>query len=87
MQIFNMPAPKESEDCLYLNVWAPLEPPPPGGFPVLFWIYGGNLQFGATALDLYQGQNIAKNQKVVVVSTNYRTNGKMNSRAFPYCVY
>ena len=35
-----------SEDCLYLNVWAPGKKPPADGWPVMFWIYGGNLQFG-----------------------------------------
>jgi carboxylesterase type B len=46
MHIFNNPAPEESEDCLYLNVWAPGKKPPAEGWPVMFWIYGGNLQFG-----------------------------------------
>ena len=49
MAIFNNPGgppPVESEDCLYLNVFAPSTPAPAGGRTVLFWIYGGNLQFG-----------------------------------------
>lgn len=46
IQIFSLPMPQESEDCLYLNVWSPSKAPPAEGWPVMFWIYGGNLQFG-----------------------------------------
>lgn len=44
--IFSTPMPEESEDCLYLNVWVPPGSVPEGGFDVMFWLYGGNLQFG-----------------------------------------
>lgn len=43
-EVFNNPQPAESEDCLYLNVFAPATDTP--GKAVMFWIYGGNLQFG-----------------------------------------
>ena len=49
MAVFNNPGgppPVESEDCLYLNVFAPSTPAPAGGRAVLFWIFGGDLQFG-----------------------------------------
>jgi carboxylesterase type B len=46
IKIFSTPMPELSEDCLYLNVWAPGKKPPADGWPVMFWIYGGNLQFG-----------------------------------------
>ncbi|KAH7135042.1 paraben-hydrolyzing esterase precursor [Dendryphion nanum] len=35
------------EDCLQLNVWVPAGEVPKGGWPVLFWIHGGFLQFGS----------------------------------------
>ena len=66
----------ESEDCLYLNVFTPATEPPVGGRAVLFWIYGGDLQFGSTSVAWYDGTSFAANQDVVVVTTNYRTNGK-----------
>jgi carboxylesterase type B len=72
--LFNNPAPEESEDCLYLNVFAPSTPAPQGGRAVLFWIYGGSLQFGSAGLPTYDGSSFAANQDVIVVTTNYRTN-------------
>lgn len=79
MMVFNAPggnAPVESEDCLYLNVFAPNTPPPAGGRPVMFWIYGGGLQFGSAMQHGYDGSAFAAYQDVVVVTPNYRTNGK-----------
>lgn len=34
------------EDCLQLNAWIPAEQTPEGGWPVLFYIHGGFLQWG-----------------------------------------
>jgi len=72
--------PPESEDCLYINVYAPAKPPPSGGRAVMVWFYGGLLQFGTSTLPMYDGSNLAANQDVVIVSFNYRTNG--TSKAF-----
>jgi carboxylesterase 2 len=85
MRIFNSPGntpPEESEDCLYLNVYTPKsasahEAQEGNGLPVMFWIYGGNLQFGTAGISFYDGSSFAANQNVVVVTTNYRTNGKI----------
>lgn len=76
--VFNTPPPPagESEDCLYLNVYAPSTPPPPGGRAVMFWIYGGSLQFGNAGMYAYDGSAFAAYQDVIVVTTNYRTNGE-----------
>ena len=59
-----------AEDCLYLNVWAP--PVEPGRRrPVMVWLHGGALIFGAGSLPLYDGAALAR-EGVVVVTVNYR---------------
>jgi len=64
-----------SEDCLYLNVFAPRfaarEVPSDGArLPVLFWIHGGGNAVGHGGS--YDGGRMAAEQNVVVVTTNYR---------------
>lgn len=65
----------QSEDCLFLNVFAPIDASPSSKLPVMFWIYGGNLQEGSTTLSEYTGASMAGNQDVVVVTINYRVGG------------
>ncbi|KAF8504327.1 Carboxylesterase [Russula emetica] len=72
-ELFNTPAPAENEDCLYLNVWAPASISGPLK-PVVVWIYGGGFTFGTASFPMYDGTSFAKNQDVVIVSFNYRTN-------------
>ncbi len=55
-----------SEDCLQLNVFAPLAA---RGAPVMVWIHGGGHRTGAGWI--YDGQNFARDG-VVVVTINYR---------------
>ncbi len=64
------PDPKTSEDCLYLNVWAP-NGPHHGQLPVMVFIPGGGYTNGATSLPLYWGDRLAK-RGVVVVTVAYR---------------
>ena len=71
--------PTESEDCLYLNVFTPATPAPATGRTVMFWIYGGDLQWGSAGIAPYDGSSFAANQDVVLVTSNYRTNGKNNT--------
>ncbi|MGV8123525.1 MAG: carboxylesterase/lipase family protein [Candidatus Xenobiia bacterium LiM19] len=59
-----------SEDCLYLNVWAP-ERRRDEKMPVMVWIHGGGFTFGSGALPEYDGGNLA-GKGVVVVNFNYR---------------
>ena len=83
MSVFNIPAPAENEDCLYLNVFAPTSKPPSGGFAVMFWLYGGAFQFGSSSMPVYDATSFAANQDIVVVTPNYRTNGKKLCDALP----
>jgi para-nitrobenzyl esterase len=64
------PEPKTDEDCLYLNVWAPVKRPH-GRLPVMVFIPGGGYTNGATSLPLYWGDRLAK-RGVVVVTIAYR---------------
>lgn len=57
-----------SEDCLFLNVWAPEEA---RKAPVIVWIHGGSLISGAASEGIYDGSGFA-GQGVVLVSINYR---------------
>jgi para-nitrobenzyl esterase len=58
-----------SEDCLFLNVWAPSVVPEPR--PVMVWIHGGGLTNGGADRALYDGAAFAE-RGVVFVSLNYR---------------
>ncbi|KAJ6574674.1 Carboxylesterase [Mycena capillaripes] len=84
--VFNNPGgppPPESEDCLFLNVWAPASKNQK--LPVLVWIYGGALEFGTASLPTYDGTSFAANQGIILVTFNYRTNvfGFPSSPDFP----
>jgi para-nitrobenzyl esterase len=61
-----------SEDCLYLNVWAPeaRSSEDTGGLPVMFWIHGGGNTIGTA--NTYPAGRLASSEDVVVVTINYR---------------
>ncbi|CAJ2506625.1 Uu.00g078110.m01.CDS01 [Anthostomella pinea] len=62
----------ESEDCLFLNVYAPLEPKGEK-LPVLIWVPGGGfLSNGANVPYTIPDQWIGRTQELVVVTMNYR---------------
>ena len=61
----------QSEDCLFLNVWAPTEIDEP--LPVMVWIHGGGYSMGSGGGALQDGTHLAA-RDVVVVSLNYRLN-------------
>jgi len=62
------PPERSSEDCLYLNVWAPRGA---RKLPVMVWIYGGALRNGSGSTPLYAGDRLARHD-VIVVTFNYR---------------
>jgi para-nitrobenzyl esterase len=57
-----------TEDCLYLNVWAPVGA---SKAPVYVFLYGGGFIQGNAAA--YDGSLLASSGKIVVVTLNYRT--------------
>lgn len=60
---------KGSEDCLYLNVYAPQS----GGLkPVLVWIHGGAFLLGSGSNAIYDPVHIVEQEDMVVVTLNYR---------------
>ncbi|MGA9885533.1 MAG: carboxylesterase family protein [Candidatus Acidiferrales bacterium] len=69
-----------SEDCLYVNVWAPRKR---GAklLPVIFWIYGGGFVNGGSSPAPYDGSHFAE-KGVVFVSFNYRL-ARFGFFAFP----
>ena len=59
-----------SEDCLYLNVFAPVTSVE-GGAPVLVWYHGGGNTAGHGGAEIFDGSALAK-KGAVVVTANYR---------------
>lgn len=60
----------KDEDCLTLNVWTPADRGA-DPLPVMFYIHGGNMQYGAGSLPVYDGRILA-GEGVVLVTINYR---------------
>ena len=57
-----------SEDCLYLNIWAPAKA---RNAPVMLWIFGGGGTMGAGSVPTYHGDAFARDG-IVLVTINYR---------------
>jgi para-nitrobenzyl esterase len=60
-----------SEDCLYLNIWAPPNSNGNSKLPVVVFIYGGGGTIGSASSDMYDGAAMAK-KGVVFVTIGYR---------------
>ena len=60
-----------SEDCLYLNLWAPAGATPRSRLPVVVFIYGGGFTIGSSGLANYDGEAVAR-AGAIYVNFNYR---------------
>ena len=61
--------PDASEDCLYLNVWAPAGV---GPFPVMIFLPGGAYVIGSASDPTVAGERLSDEGGVIVVVANYR---------------
>ncbi|WP_083684414.1 carboxylesterase/lipase family protein [Massilia putida] len=83
MRQFSFAEPPEcalSEDCLYLNVWAPAGKAL-ADLPVIVWVYGGGHRFGSGSHPVSDGERLARKGSIVV-SVNYRV-GALGYLAHP----
>lgn len=60
-----------SEDCLFLNVWAPPDAKAGDKLPVIVFIYGGGFTIGSSGMALYDGAQVAASG-AIFVNLNYR---------------
>jgi len=61
-----------SEDCLYLNIWAPSRSAPRDkGYPVILWIHGGGFIEGSPSMPFYQAEGLVQ-KGAVFVAAAYR---------------
>ena len=60
-----------SEDCLFLNVYAPADATATSKLPVMFWIHGGGYATGASSEPRHNGDFLPL-KGVVLVTINYR---------------
>lgn len=67
----NRPTAIGSEDCLYLNVYTPANSAA-ANVPVMVWIPGGGFVQGSASSPYYDGQYIAEQAGVIVVTVTYR---------------
>lgn len=72
---------KQSEDCLFLNVWTPTTATKKSKLPVMFWIHGGGFTGGSGSGPGSAGDAFAK-QGVILVTINYRL-GRLGHFAHP----
>jgi para-nitrobenzyl esterase len=72
--------PAYSEDCLFLNVWAPVNLSAKR-LPVIVYIYGGGYNGGSSSMSLMSGEFLAR-KGVIYVNFNYRL-GVLGSLGLP----
>ena len=62
----------QDEDCLRLNVWAASGTAPGDAKPVMVWVHGGAYVLGSSSQPYYNGERLAADGDVIVVTFNYR---------------
>jgi carboxylesterase type B len=62
----------QSEDCLTLNIFSPLNARCDSKLAVMVFIYGGDLVTGGSSLTVFDGTYLSSTQNVIVVTLNYR---------------
>lgn len=60
-----------SENCLYMNIWAPPNAAVGQKLPVIVFIYGGGGTIGSSGMALYGGEQVARHG-AIFVNFNYR---------------
>lgn len=61
-----------SENCLFLNVWTD-KMEPSAKKPVMVWLHGGGFSMGSSnEMYSYEGENMARDKGVVMVTLNHR---------------
>lgn len=70
-----------SEDCLFLNVWKPVNATSSSKLPVMVWIHGGGFVAGSGAQQNFSGSTFT-DHGVLLVTVNYRL-GRLGFFAFP----
>ncbi|KAF2710222.1 alpha/beta-hydrolase [Pleomassaria siparia CBS 279.74] len=75
---FLQKATNAAEDCLTINVQRPAGVSVTAKLPVLFWIFGGGFELGAT--QMYDGtslvlESVAQGKPIIFVAVNYRVGG------------
>ncbi|GAB2922712.1 carboxylesterase/lipase family protein [Paraburkholderia jirisanensis] len=64
----------QSEDCLFLNVFAPASSRATAKRPVMVWLHGGSWSNCAGTAPGFDGTQLARRGDVVVVTVNHRLN-------------
>ena len=67
-----------AEDCLYLNVYAPVCEKKSLPLPVIFWIHGGCFQYGEGSV---YGAKYLADSNIILVTVNYRL-GPLGKKIF-----
>ncbi|KAI1413639.1 alpha/beta-hydrolase [Hypoxylon sp. FL1857] len=69
-ELFGETTSTQSEDCLFVDIWAPASATPDSKLPVKVWLYGGSNEGGGISDPTYNGCFSAVDS--IVVSVNYR---------------